>query len=514
MAGSVIQGAFPHGLTRLPRGQQRMSGAGQAVQLAPSFTVGAAAGQPLPHDVRQKMERAFSTSFADVRVHVSPQPASLGAQAFTHGSNIHFAHGHYDPASPRGRQLLAHELAHVVQQRTGRARNPFGSGIAVLHDPALEAEAERLSARVMTASAPAPAPAPQAAAAGAVHPSRAVQPYWTLPSWKIYKQMPYFSRVGYPYAVIGNGTLAAQEPANGINGKHQFLTQKRGNTANVVNGSGVNLRISDDGNMAIEDTDLTHRQPKVFFATNSVIATSNNALIQVNSNFRLRATGNHITIGFWTEMKKLSEVTVDYLQNGNIVSPDLAPQNCNEIAGEVIGENGTRLGMYDKYIDEVGKLVPDSYQAWDDANFSDTQLAVLTQDYVNHKNKWFGNRLKSNKLNQYATPGVGHAFMIAAIGPATRHDDGSGTVRDLDTNRDIRAKWHFHFGGVVAQSGTDRITLENYARDDKREGNPDPRWYFQMYGEKKGQSFHEAHNRTGGYANAITHTAQPKRRKR
>jgi hypothetical protein len=104
-------------------------------------------GQPLPPAVLQKMEAAFNTKFADVRVRVGPEASSLGALAFTHGSTIYFAPGHYNPQLPHGQRLLAHELAHVVQQRSGRARNPFGSGIAVVDDHALEAEAQWMSHR-------------------------------------------------------------------------------------------------------------------------------------------------------------------------------------------------------------------------------------------------------------------------------------------------------------------------------------------------------------------------------
>jgi hypothetical protein len=59
-------------------------------------------GQPLPPAVRQRMETVFHTSFADVRVHVSPQVASIGAHAYTRGANIHFAPGRYDPGTPQG----------------------------------------------------------------------------------------------------------------------------------------------------------------------------------------------------------------------------------------------------------------------------------------------------------------------------------------------------------------------------------------------------------------------------
>jgi hypothetical protein len=101
----------------------------------------------LPDAVRGKMEAALGADFANVRVHVGPQPERVGAIAFTIGSDIYFAPGRYQPETIEGQQLLGHELAHVVQQRAGRVRNPLGSGLAVVQDHALEAEADRMGQR-------------------------------------------------------------------------------------------------------------------------------------------------------------------------------------------------------------------------------------------------------------------------------------------------------------------------------------------------------------------------------
>ena len=121
---------------------------GSAFQLPPNFAnFTRNAGQPLPDAVRQRMESAFGADFSGVRIHVGPEANAIGAIAFTQGTSIHFAPGQYDPHSPRGQQLLGHELAHVVQQRAGRVRNPFGSGVAVVQDQALEQEADRLGQR-------------------------------------------------------------------------------------------------------------------------------------------------------------------------------------------------------------------------------------------------------------------------------------------------------------------------------------------------------------------------------
>ena len=119
-------------------------GNGEVFQLPEHLSKFGSSGKPLPSPVLQKMESCFKTSFSDVRVHVGPEPATIGALAFTHGSNLYFAPGQYNPNTAKGQQLLGHELMHVVQQRSYRARNPFSCGIAVVRDGLMEAEADRM----------------------------------------------------------------------------------------------------------------------------------------------------------------------------------------------------------------------------------------------------------------------------------------------------------------------------------------------------------------------------------
>jgi hypothetical protein len=133
-----------------PQAIQRKSGHGVdafQVPLQPK-----SGGQPIPDQVRAKMEAAFGMDFSDVRVHVGQEASAIGAIAYTWGSNIHFAPGQYSPNTIQGQKLLGHELWHVVQQRSGRVSNPFGSGVAVVQDHALEAEADRMGVKAaMTA---------------------------------------------------------------------------------------------------------------------------------------------------------------------------------------------------------------------------------------------------------------------------------------------------------------------------------------------------------------------------
>ncbi len=134
--------------------------ASNAVQCKRSFGVDAfrvslqpkSGGQPLPSEVRSKMEAAFGADFSDVRVHVGHEASRIGAIAYTWGSNIHFAPGHYNPHTLQGQKVLGHELWHVVQQKAGRVKNPFGGGVAVVQDHALEAEADRMGEKAALTS--------------------------------------------------------------------------------------------------------------------------------------------------------------------------------------------------------------------------------------------------------------------------------------------------------------------------------------------------------------------------
>ena len=102
-------------------------------------------GAPIGSFFRHPMELAFGRNLSLVRIHTGAEAAglarSLDARAFTHGSEIYFDAGEYDPQSRRGRQLLAHELTHVVQQ-TRPGATPFVQRQA---DPAHDLTASGLS---------------------------------------------------------------------------------------------------------------------------------------------------------------------------------------------------------------------------------------------------------------------------------------------------------------------------------------------------------------------------------
>jgi hypothetical protein len=87
-------------------------------------------GAPLEDSTRASMEASFHTSFDDVRVHADPQSNTLNrrltARAFTTGNDI-FLRG---DATPSDSRLMAHELSHVVQQRSMAGGGPMRVGAA------------------------------------------------------------------------------------------------------------------------------------------------------------------------------------------------------------------------------------------------------------------------------------------------------------------------------------------------------------------------------------------------
>ncbi|MGH3925144.1 MAG: DUF4157 domain-containing protein [Pseudonocardiaceae bacterium] len=122
--------------------------------------VGSGGGAPLDKDTRADMESRLGHDFGDVRVHTDSgaheSARAVNAHAYTVGSNIVFQRDKYDPSSSDGRTTLAHELTHVVQQRSGPVDGtPTGGGIQV-SDPSDRFEREAVSNAERAMSAPSP----------------------------------------------------------------------------------------------------------------------------------------------------------------------------------------------------------------------------------------------------------------------------------------------------------------------------------------------------------------------
>lgn len=113
------------------------------------------APQPVPEGVRSRMEAAFGADFSAVAVREGEEPAGVDALALTRGESITLRPGLGGTDSPDGLRVLAHELAHVVQQRAGRV-----GGAGFTEDPVLEAEADDAGERAARGEQVTTAPGP------------------------------------------------------------------------------------------------------------------------------------------------------------------------------------------------------------------------------------------------------------------------------------------------------------------------------------------------------------------
>jgi Domain of unknown function (DUF4157) len=132
--------------------------------------VGKGGGHRLAPPLRAEMEAGFGADFSDVRIHTdasaATSAAAVAAKAYTVGNEVVFGHGSFDPGRTEGKQLLAHELTHVLQQRQGQLPTAGAGREVAVSDPSdpieqqAEATAIRMLSRPGSRTLPRAAPAP------------------------------------------------------------------------------------------------------------------------------------------------------------------------------------------------------------------------------------------------------------------------------------------------------------------------------------------------------------------
>ena len=443
--------------------------------------------RPLPRTLRAELEEAFGADLGDVRVHESAQGAPL---AFTRGEDVHFASGAFDPAD---REVIAHEVAHVLQQRFGR----------VLHgsEPSLEAEAAAVG-RAFAAGRPVRIPGGFGG-----RPTPATQYY-------------------------GTGTAAVLGVAV-VNGAHHgppaaqdsFISQVKAGTPSFLNGAAirlasadpatVTLRLSAGGNMAIEHMNTSARQPKVFYATQAVVDDANDRLALLDSHFRLVTdppgpAQRRITNGAAT----LLRVSPRNVANGTAGLAMSAEQSCNALFDAFVGTTGPHgpQPVFAHPLNPVAHQMIEFHIArellappkppylpdgTDPVKLADGMrtIAIAFGTAARAASPGFVADLHTYGLNQYAAPEVGEGFVTCsllatppgssmALGALPQiHDDHYQVAAFGGPQVVAHARsWTSHYGGVVARDGADVVTLENYARNvEDALATNDQRHYFQMY---------------------------------
>ena len=80
----------------------------------------------LPKPLRAELEKALDADFSSIKVMQSHLPTLNNSDTYVRGNELHFAPGKFDPHSNEGREVLAHELSHVIQQHSGFV-SPFNN---------------------------------------------------------------------------------------------------------------------------------------------------------------------------------------------------------------------------------------------------------------------------------------------------------------------------------------------------------------------------------------------------
>jgi hypothetical protein len=158
-AGSVLELQRLAGnasVSRMISGEEQEEGSSPVLDV-----VGKGGGAPLDGALRGEMESRLGADFSDVRVHTdaraSASAQSVQAKAYTVGSDVVFQSDQWSPNSDEGKQTLAHELTHVVQQRSGPVAGSDAGGGIKLSSPG--DEFERAADATARAALAAPAPA-------------------------------------------------------------------------------------------------------------------------------------------------------------------------------------------------------------------------------------------------------------------------------------------------------------------------------------------------------------------
>ena len=129
LASALGNRGLSRAITQMRDGEGILSGGLVHPDVEAAIAAASGGGSRVSAGVADHIGGAYGQPLGDVRVHHDEHAAALSravsARAFTVGSDIFFGAGEYQPDSAGGRELLAHELAHVVQQRGAPNSGPL-----------------------------------------------------------------------------------------------------------------------------------------------------------------------------------------------------------------------------------------------------------------------------------------------------------------------------------------------------------------------------------------------------
>jgi len=321
-------------------------------------------GRPLDGPVRADMQARLGADLSGVRVHTGPAAdraaRAVASEAFTTGSHLVFRQGRYNPASAGGRRVLAHELAHVLQQRNGPVA---GTGRRLkISDPAdrFERAAETTARTVMEQPG---APVRQ----GGVLPPAAHQPgeiSGGLPVQRSFQNRHYVD-LSPVNTFNGSGTLMHAElhPGRSDYGSRHSPTKKppwwkklSGGTAkwfsrNMVQGHLLNDLLSGPGNTMENLTPITQRANRLHETRveskikNLVIGSTANNIVEyeVRADYNSHPTGSDLTHNNQSFYSPQVEQDIDNTYGQYMAESIEAEYTIYDMAGNDIGDDSWQI---------------------------------------------------------------------------------------------------------------------------------------------------------------------------
>ncbi|MCB0642794.1 MAG: hypothetical protein KDC44_14195, partial [Phaeodactylibacter sp.] len=252
---------------------------------------------------------------------------------------------------------------------------------------------------------------------------------------------------------------------------------------------GSDARVSDTGETVT--TEMMHEA----YATADQIKWSNQILKAQDSGIEISAGGKTVTgtAPNGSGRKTLKEVKPNIRSSSKPASSQDFWTDCGRSSREVMGPHNADKSPRGNYMNNSGKLAETAASS-NPATFRDEIWTKSGLDadpdkardaYLALSDKDRDAFDKKHKINKYADPGIGDAFV-------SRRDDKSTT-----------SGFNFHWGGVIMHPGHDKVTFENFAKTGTTYASKDEKWYFETYGppSKKGQTFHEQNEGSVGAKN-------------
>ncbi|MBK9757471.1 MAG: DUF4157 domain-containing protein [Nannocystis sp.] len=503
-------------------------------------------GRPLAPALRRDMSGAFGVDFTAVRVHdderADGMSRSIDALAFTTGPDIYFRRGAFDPAGAAGRGLLAHELAHVVHQARTPAAAPVIQRYTIVdsrkdidsvewtaeHTFVHQARGEALDDFLVSPTADTARIASHNGEAGVslrvsddlqlaveeLGPANLKQAkaYYSTAE-RVADSNEKLAAVGSPFEMLpqeaealtlttpdGSETLVKVLPRNKVTPKGTQRTPSP-DEAEVSEGLGMFAR-QQCIELAEQITGRAQGGKEAYLKLDDGQGDDLDGMRHLLETVPLRGVRTDANSGYIRNFIEDLDALAENPLAAAIVR-DIRPlfvelKQC--LASDATPSDALRI-MLAEYMavdtaNEIPELAKVGVLAASDPNIARVHETVR-QFAIYDRLKQLEQASESGEqeearadvmdalgIDEYASPEVGEAYRIKYLGGIT-------------------GEWNYHWAGVVARSGLDTVTLENYTRDQRSAADAgrfhDARWYFAMYGTEE-QSFHHDYATPSGLA--------------